>query len=51
MFSMVMFSTTPEGDAYTFGQFSQMCRQAGFEEPKLTQLDASPESIITAKKP
>jgi 2-polyprenyl-3-methyl-5-hydroxy-6-metoxy-1,4-benzoquinol methylase len=51
MFSMVMFSTTPEGDAYTFGQLSQMCRLAGFEEPKLTQLDASPESVITANKP
>ena len=50
MFSMVMFSTTPEGDAYTFAQFSQMCQKAGFREPKLVQLNASPESVIVATK-
>lgn len=50
MFSMVMFSSTPEGDAYTFHQLSHMCREAGFSEPKLTPLQESPESVITAKK-
>jgi 2-polyprenyl-3-methyl-5-hydroxy-6-metoxy-1,4-benzoquinol methylase len=50
MFSLVMFSGTPEGDAYTFTQLSQMCRQAGFAEPRLEAVNGLPEAIIIAKK-
>jgi len=51
MFSMTMFSTTPTGDAYTFPQFKEMCGKAGFGEPKLMQMEESPESLLLAKKP
>jgi ubiquinone/menaquinone biosynthesis C-methylase UbiE len=51
MFSMTMLSTTPTGDAYTFLQFKEMCHKAGFTEPKLTQMEESPESLLVAKKP
>jgi 2-polyprenyl-3-methyl-5-hydroxy-6-metoxy-1,4-benzoquinol methylase len=50
MFSLVMFSGTPHGDAYTLKQLSQMCTEAGFSEPKLVPLDPSPESVVVAKK-
>jgi ubiquinone/menaquinone biosynthesis C-methylase UbiE len=51
MFSMTMLSTTPSGDAYTFPQFKEMCGKAGFTEPKLMQMEESPESLLLAKKP
>jgi ubiquinone/menaquinone biosynthesis C-methylase UbiE len=51
MFSMTMFSTTPTGDAYTFRQFKEMCRNAGFKEPELIQMEESPESLLIASKP
>jgi len=51
MFSMTMLSSTPTGDAYTFPQFKEMCRKAGFSEPKLTQMEESPETVLIARKP
>jgi precorrin-6B methylase 2 len=51
MFSVVMFSTTPSGDTYTFAQLSRLCNEAGFSDVKLVPLEASPESIVTAAKP
>ena len=51
MFSMTMLSSTPTGDTYTFPQFQEMCRKGGFSEPKLIQLEESPESLVIAKKP
>ena len=51
MFSIVMFSTTPRGDTYTFAQLSRLCNDAGFIDPKLVPLDASPESLVIATKP
>jgi len=51
MFSVVMFTTTPSGDTYTFAQLSRLCSEAGFPDAKLVQLNASPESLVTATKP
>lgn len=51
MFSLIMLSTTPHGDAYTFPQLSKMCGDAGFSDARLVPLNASPESLVIAKKP
>lgn len=32
-FSLVMLATTPEGDAYTFAEYSEMLAQSGFGQP------------------
>ncbi|HET9184318.1 MAG TPA: class I SAM-dependent methyltransferase [Candidatus Angelobacter sp.] len=50
MFSVVMFSTTPNGDAYTFSQLAKMCSEAGFGDPRLEQLNGAPQSLVVAQK-
>jgi len=50
MFSVVMFSTTPHGDAYTFPQLAKMCSEAGLTEAKLAPLNGSPESLVIARR-
>jgi ubiquinone/menaquinone biosynthesis C-methylase UbiE len=49
-FSLVMLATTPEGDAYTLAEFSQMLAQAGFEPPAMHSLPASVNQAILSKK-
>ena len=51
MFSMTMLSNTPNGDAYTFAELSDMCRQAGLESPHLVSLAPGPESLVIARRP
>ena len=50
MFSVTMLAGTPNGDAYTFSQLSEMCREAGFEQPKLVPLEGFPQSLLIARK-
>jgi 2-polyprenyl-3-methyl-5-hydroxy-6-metoxy-1,4-benzoquinol methylase/predicted transcriptional regulator len=50
-FSVVMLSTTPQGDAYTFQELSRMCRDAGFEDIQLVGLDPLPQSLVVARRP
>ncbi|MGB8129585.1 MAG: class I SAM-dependent methyltransferase [Candidatus Angelobacter sp.] len=50
LFSLTMLSSTPRGDAYTLAQYTTMCRNAGFEEPKLVPLDPTPEALVVARK-
>jgi hypothetical protein len=50
MFSLTMLSNTPKGDAYTFAEYAAMCRNAGFEAPKLIPLEPTPESLVVARK-
>ncbi len=45
-FSMMMLCTTPVGDAYTFRELAQMCREAGFGECVLQSLGDLPNRII-----
>ena len=45
-FAMVMLTTTPKGDAYTFADLSQMFRNAGFGPSSIHAAGPSPESII-----
>jgi 2-polyprenyl-3-methyl-5-hydroxy-6-metoxy-1,4-benzoquinol methylase len=50
LFSLTMLGNTPKGDAYTFAEFTTMCRNAGFEAPRLVSLDPMPESLVVARK-
>jgi len=46
-FSLVMLSTTAEGDAYTFAEFDQMFRAAGFARSEIVDVPQSIEQLIT----
>jgi ubiquinone/menaquinone biosynthesis C-methylase UbiE len=49
-FSLVMLATTPEGDAYTFGEYGQMLKEAGFQNPTTQALPSSANTAVIAKK-
>ncbi len=49
-FSLVMLATTPEGDAYTFKELSEMLAAAGFEPPAARTLPASMNVALIARK-
>ncbi|MDB6033899.1 MAG: Methyltransferase type 12 [Verrucomicrobiales bacterium] len=48
-FSIVMLATTPQGDAYTFAEYSDMLAQAGFAPPTQQSLPASMNVAVIAK--
>lgn len=48
-FSLVMLGTTPEGDAYTFGEYQQMLAEAGFSNPEVHPLPPTVQSAVTAE--
>jgi 2-polyprenyl-3-methyl-5-hydroxy-6-metoxy-1,4-benzoquinol methylase len=50
LFTLTMLSNTPRGDAYTFAEFTEMFRNAGFETPRLVSLDPMPESLVVGRK-
>ncbi|MDB6003769.1 MAG: Methyltransferase type 12 [Prosthecobacter sp.] len=47
-FSLVMLGTTPEGDAYTFGEYQQMLAEAGFCDASLHPLPPTMQSAVLA---
>lgn len=47
-FTLVMLQTTDAGDAYTFAEFEQMFRNAGFERSERSDLPPTPESLIVS---
>lgn len=49
-FSLVMLGTTPEGDAYTFAEYSKMLTDAGFTRPELHPLPPTAQSAVLAHK-
>lgn len=49
-FSLVMLATTPEGDAYTFAEYSDMLAQAGFNPPSSHTLPSSINTAVLARK-
>jgi len=49
-FSLIMLATTPEGDAYTFAEYSDMLAQAGFTAPIMHSLPASMNVAVIATK-
>ncbi len=50
MFSLVMLGGTPAGDAYTFKEFDEMFRRAGFSRSEFHQLDPTPQQMIISYK-
>jgi SAM-dependent methyltransferase len=49
MFSMVMLSNTPAGDAFTFAELEKMCRDAGFGRCEIRPLPPMPQSLVIAE--
>ncbi len=49
-FSMMMLASTPAGDAYTFREFDQMFREAGFGASTIQNLEMSPEQLILTER-
>jgi ubiquinone/menaquinone biosynthesis C-methylase UbiE len=49
-FSLVMLATTPEGDAYTFGEYADMLALAGFKAPTAENLPASVNTVVLATR-
>lgn len=47
-FSLVMLGTTPEGDAYTFGEYVEMLAEAGFLDAGLYPLPPTAQSAVIA---
>ncbi len=47
-FSLVMLGTTPEGDAYTFGEYRAMLAAAGFRDAEIHPLPPTTESAVIA---
>ncbi len=47
-FSLVMLGTTPEGDAYTFAEYQQMLKEAGFHRTELHPLPPTMQSAVIA---
>jgi 2-polyprenyl-3-methyl-5-hydroxy-6-metoxy-1,4-benzoquinol methylase len=49
-FSLKMLAATPGGDAYTYAELDQMCREAGFGVAGLTALTPTPQSLVLAHR-
>lgn len=47
-FSLIMLATTTAGDAYTFAQYDEMFRHAGFARSEIHQLPMSPQHVIVS---
>jgi 2-polyprenyl-3-methyl-5-hydroxy-6-metoxy-1,4-benzoquinol methylase len=49
-FSMMMLGMTPSGDAYTFAELDQMCRNAGFSRSELHELPPTIQRVVISYK-
>ncbi len=49
-FSLIMLSNTPSGDAYTFAELEQMCRNAGFTRSEFHPLPPTDQSVVISYK-
>src|SRR5262249_13772429 len=47
-FSLIMLSTTPSGDAYTFSEYESMFRNAGFQSNELHPLPPTPGQVVVS---
>jgi 2-polyprenyl-3-methyl-5-hydroxy-6-metoxy-1,4-benzoquinol methylase len=48
-FSLQMLGGTDAGDAYTFREFSEMLREAGFKDSQQQPLVPTPQTLVSAK--
>ena len=49
-FSLVMLTTTPSGDAYTFAELERMAANAGFSRSTLHPLPPTTEQVVISEK-
>jgi 2-polyprenyl-3-methyl-5-hydroxy-6-metoxy-1,4-benzoquinol methylase len=49
-FSLKMLAATPGGDAYTYAELDQMCRESGFTATELRPLPPTPQSLVLAHR-
>jgi ubiquinone/menaquinone biosynthesis C-methylase UbiE len=49
-FSLVMLSSTPSGDAYTFSELDEMFRGAGFSRSEVQQVPASIQQLVVSER-
>jgi ubiquinone/menaquinone biosynthesis C-methylase UbiE len=49
-FALVMLASTPEGDAYTFGEYQRMFRDAGYSAIEQFPLTGMPQTVLVARK-
>lgn len=49
-FSMVMLGSTPAGDAYTFSELAEMCRNADFARNELHELPPTMQRVVITHK-
>lgn len=49
-FSVMMLGSTPSGDAYTFSELDQMCREAGFSRSEIHALPPSIQHVVISQK-
>jgi ubiquinone/menaquinone biosynthesis C-methylase UbiE len=49
-FALVMLATTPAGDAFTYAEYDEMLRRAGFARPTLHELPMSPQRVVIAAR-
>ncbi len=49
-FGMIMLAMTPSGEAYTFSQYQQMLRRAGFTSAELRPLPPTFQQIVLARR-
>lgn len=49
-FSLIMLSSTPQGDAYTYPELDSMMRNAGFARTEARPLAQSPQQVIVSYK-
>lgn len=49
-FSLLMLVGTDAGDAYTFSEYQEMFRRAGFPETSLRPLPAMPQQVLISQK-
>lgn len=49
-FSLIMLSSTPSGDAYTFAELKQMFQNAGFSKSEHHPLPEMPEHLVISTK-
>jgi 2-polyprenyl-3-methyl-5-hydroxy-6-metoxy-1,4-benzoquinol methylase len=49
-FALTMLGATEGGDAYTFRELDNMCREAGFQPATRHAAEPSPETIVIARK-
>ncbi len=47
---MMMLATTAKGDAYTFAEYDEMYRNAGFARNEMHRLEGAPEAIMVSHR-